>query len=382
MSSNKKATKYLALTLLTEAVISGNAMTVAAAPLSGASQTLATAIHNTSTEKTEKASDKLVNSSGIARSGVSQYLYDINRASLQTAKNKDVANTETAQVATQVATQNLGDLSKIGIANLTSSDYVYIRTTADSNGDYAGKLYKGSIATVTGETGDWYAVTSGSVTGYINKEYLTLGDEAAVQSAMVRKATVNADALKVHTEPSLTSSVLTRVTNTTELTVVDESTPDWVKVHTEAGDGYVSLSYVSLATSFNYAVTKQEEEKAAAVATAQRGTNLVSFASQFVGNRYVWGGTSLTKGADCSGFVMSVYAHYGVSLPHSSAAMRHCGRGVSTSEMQPGDIVCYRGHVGIYAGGGMIVNALNKKSGIVYTPVHFSKVVAVRRIFN
>ena len=106
MSSNKKATKYLALTLLTEAVISGNAMTVAAAPLSGASQTLATAIHNTSTEKTEKASDKLVNSSGIARSGVSQYLYDINRASLQTAKNKDVANTET----TQVATQNLGDM--------------------------------------------------------------------------------------------------------------------------------------------------------------------------------------------------------------------------------------------------------------------------------
>ena len=149
MSSNKKATKYLALTLLTEAVISGNAMTVAAAPLSGASQTLATAIHNTSMEKTEKASDKLVNSSGIARSGVSQYLYDINRASLQTAKNKDVANTET----TQVATQNLGDISKIGVANLTSSDYVYIRTTADSNGDYAGKLYKGSIATVTGETG-------------------------------------------------------------------------------------------------------------------------------------------------------------------------------------------------------------------------------------
>jgi cell wall-associated NlpC family hydrolase len=125
-----------------------------------------------------------------------------------------------------------------------------------------------------------------------------------------------------------------------------------------------------------------EESKPEVSAPEQSGNGsaVVSFASQFVGNPYVWGGTSLTNGADCSGFVMSVYANFGVSLPHSSAAMRSVGVGVSASNMQPGDIVCYDGHVGIYAGNGQIVNALNAKKGITYTNVNYSPIVAVRRV--
>ena len=111
------------------------------------------------------------------------------------------------------------------------------------------------------------------------------------------------------------------------------------------------------------------------------GQSVVNYACQFVGNPYVWGGTSLTNGADCSGFIMSVDAKFGVSLPHSSGAMAGCGRAVSYSEAMPGDIICYAGHVAIYMGGGQIVHASNAKDGIkISGNAAYRPIVAVRRV--
>ncbi len=115
-------------------------------------------------------------------------------------------------------------------------------------------------------------------------------------------------------------------------------------------------------------------------ATNVDGGSVVSYACQFVGNPYVWGGTSLTNGADCSGFVMSVFAHFGINLPHSSAALQGCGKAVSYANAQPGDLICYSGHVAIYMGGGQIVHAQSTAVGITTSSATYRTIVAVRRV--
>lgn len=120
----------------------------------------------------------------------------------------------------------------------------------------------------------------------------------------------------------------------------------------------------------------------AANASGVTGSDVIAYATQFIGRPYVWGGTSLTNGADCSGFVMSVYAHFGYSLPRTSYQQEHCGRGVSYSEAQPGDIICYSGHVALYMGNGMIVGAQSSRTGIATQNATYRTIIAVRRIIN
>lgn len=149
----------------------------------------------------------------------------------------------------------------------------------------------------------------------------------------------------------------------------------------ESSSSSSSSSSNSSNSSKNEAEDTSEDQGSSSNSGSATGQAVVDYAVQFVGNPYVWGGTSLTNGADCSGFIMSVYAHFGYSLPHSSAAMRSVGRGVSYAEAQPGDIICYDGHVAIYMGGGQIVHASNAKDGIkISSNAAYRTILAVRRL--
>lgn len=302
------------------------------------------------------------------------------------------------------------------------NDYVNVRSIPSEDGEILGKLYDKSVGEFISEKDGWYEITSGSVTGYVKAEYCVTGEDAVSLAREVgtRIATVNTTTLFVREEPSTDASVVGMVPISDQLLVTEEL-DEWVKVNIEEGDGYVSREYVELSTEFVKAESKAEEEarlakeaaekKAAqeAAAKAMReaaaknsssseetvtapvissgsgsalGQSVADFACQFVGNPYVYGGTSLTNGADCSGFVMSVYNNFGVSLPHSSSADRSVGSAVNGLEnAQPGDIICYSGHVALYIGNGQIVHASTAKTGIIISNANYRSILSIRRIF-
>lgn len=320
------------------------------------------------------------------------------------------------------------------------NDYVNIRSIPSTDGEIVGKLYNNSVGVLVSEEDDWYKMKSGNVEGYVKAEYFETGDKAKKIADEVgdRIATVNTETLRVRMEASLDAGILGLVPGGEELTVLEVEN-GFAKVSIEEGDGWVSLDYVEVRTEYVTAESieeekarlekeqkareeakkaaeaakkklreeqqKKEEEKRAQEAAQQGadeaapaaeeqvsapvissdgslGTAVANYAKQFVGNPYVYGGTSLTNGADCSGFVMSVYKNFGVSLPHSSSADRNVGYAVgSLAEAQPGDVICYSGHVGIYVGGGQIVHASTEATGIKISNASYRKILAIRRIF-
>lgn len=343
--------------------------------------------------------------------------------------------------------------------------YVNVRAEASVEAEVVGKLYNNAAATILGEKGEWYKVTSGNVIGYVRKDCVVEGEEAQnVGQSVGKRIATAAQSLQVYAAMDASSQVLYEVEANETMQVLEEM-DSFIRVAYAGGEGYVIKDAVSMTTRFASAETLEEEQariaeeeakakaeaeaaaqkareeqeaKEAAAAAAQaakqreeevrrqeqqqtaaqqsnstqtsasddtyteessdnyveestskqetsapsesyssKGQQIADYALQFVGNPYKWGGTSLTNGADCSGFVMSVMSDCGIGVAgRTASAQSQGGTSISGSDLQPGDLVFYASggrvsHVAIYIGDGQIVHAANSRKGIIVSSYNY-----------
>ena len=293
------------------------------------------------------------------------------------------------------------------------SGYMNVRSTPENKGDdnVIGKLTSKAAGDIIETLDGWYKIKSGTVTGYIaaDPELIATGQEAkdlAMQNA-TQMAIITTDVLNVRVEPNTDSKIWTQIVKDERYPVVDQQ-DGWVQidlgsVDTEDGsqDGdekaYISTrdNNVEVRYALNEAIkftpakdNGSGSENGSSGSKQSRRSQLVNYALQFVGNRYVWGGTSLTNGVDCSGFTMRVMEKFGVSLPHYSGSQVQMGKKVSSANMQPGDLIFYAGsngkvnHVAIYIGNGRIVHAASRRSGIKTSTWNYRTPVAIRSMLD
>ncbi len=323
--------------------------------------------------KTDKINQQKSLTAGISSVGY----VDMNKVDQVSVQGSDVVATASA------ADANYG-YTNLGVANVEGN--VNIRKEPSEDGSIVGKLPENAGCEILGVEGDWTHISSGEVEGYVSSAFLLTGDAAKERAASVAQnsAVVTADALRVRLEPNTTSEVLINVSKGHALEIIEDQ-GDWVKVKIDQDEGYVSGEFVDCGVQLRKAMTLTEARFGAGVSDGR--VALISYATQFVGNPYVWGGTSLTRGADCSGFVLSVYGKYGIVLPHSSRAQANCGTRINPSEAQPGDLLFYgsRGginHVAIYIGGGQIVHASTPQTGIIISSAFSRSPVTAVRLLN
>ena len=240
--------------------------------------------------------------------------------------------------------ENKGEYLDMAFANVTS--FLYVRSEPTKESEYVGKLYPGYAAKITGPVGEWTAVESGDVTGYVKTEYILTGAEAQTYAENL----VTEAQQEGKEEAEAFTYAVSRKSEEAQMTQEVQGT------------------------------VQQTETTEVSAQPASNGQVIVDYACQFIGNPYVWGGTSLTDGADCSGFVQSVFAHFGISLPRTTYDQINAGVEVSYDQAMPGDLICYDGHIGIYIGNGQIVNAQNPEQGIGISPATYTTILSVRRI--
>ena len=281
------------------------------------------------------------------------------------------------------------------------NNYLNVREEPKSDGKIIGKMTSKAAGEVLETLDGWYKIKSGPIIGYISADpqYTATGQEAkdiAMQTATLR-AVINTDVLNVRTEPSTDAKIWTQIVKDERYPVVAQL-DGWVEIELDSVDeedgttmdkAYISTrdNNVEVRYALNEAIKFSPAEVAANNAASRR-SQIVNYALQFVGNPYVWGGTSLTKGADCSGFTMSVMAKFGVSLPHYSGSQAKMGKAVTSGNMRPGDLIFYAGsggqvnHVAMYIGNGQIVHAASRKSGIKISTWNYRSPVAIRNVLG
>ena len=318
---------------------------------------------------------------------------------------------------------NADEYASLAIANVTN--YVNVRTEPNTDSAVVGKIYDGAVAQildVAGEDQDWFRIFSGNVEGYIKAEFFIYGDAAAevVDNYVTRYAVVIADRLNVRQDPATDAKRIGYIDNGEKVKIL-ENDGDWLKVqYTDSKEGYVSAEYVTISEEFIYAKTIEEEQAEIAAqkalqareqtaeqdapevitnitlpattytSNAELRQGIIEYAMQYLGNRYVHGGSSLSGGTDCSGFTCFIYAEFGYSISRTPGGQYSgAGRSISSEELQPGDIVCYSSnggksctHVGLYIGDGQIIHSANSRKGVIISAVDYSPIIGMRNVID
>ena len=322
----------------------------------------------------------------VTGTGVSRVAQGLSDA----GENTVAENTQEVLTDEKVSDETVAELcgyDHLGMSNISEGN-LNIRKKATTDSKIVGKMTKNNACEILGTKDDWTKIKSGSVTGYVKSEYLYTGDEAiaAAEDVVITVATVNTTTLRVRKKASVDSPVVSLVGEGEDLTV-EKIVDGWYKVEVDDEKGYISGEFVDISQKLPTASSIKELNESSSDGSSSTGSSLVQYALQFVGNRYVWGGTSLTNGVDCSGFTMQVYAHYGISLPHHAASQPGYGTRVSSSEAKPGDLFFYSNgdginHVAIYIGNGQVVHASNPRTGIKISNAFYRTPVCVVRYLN
>lgn len=278
---------------------------------------------------------------------------------------------------------------KPGVSNV--SNYLNIRQKPGTDEKIIGKLPSHAGCEILEELDGWYKIRSGNLTGYVSSDYILTGDAArtAAMEHAELMAIVSTDVLNARMEPSTDAKIWTQISNKERYHVVDQL-DGWVKIEfDESGENgesvtaYVASEYVDVRYALDEAIKFSPAEE-----NASFRSKVVNYALKFLGNPYVWGGTSLTKGADCSGFVLSVYKNFGITLPHYSGSQAKMGTAVKSSNMRPGDLIFYGNssgtinHVAMYIGNGQVVHAASKRSGIKISSWNYRTPLKIRDIIG
>lgn len=359
-------------------------------------------------------------------------------ASVLTTGNIKADEKDTTKETKTTATSKYANKA---VADIYSTTTLNIRKKGSTNAKILGKMKKGNIATVLKKGSEWSKVRSGNVTGYVKNQYLVFGDEIEnfAKQNVKKVAKVQAETLRVRKKASTDSKIVALVSEDDKLKV-KKQTDDWAKVKVDGQTGYVSKDYAKVTYSFGKAKSmkqiraeqeaKKRAEEAAksaseneSVSTTSRdhtsnsgttsesttsslqttkkasvsagssatGSRIASYAQQFVGNPYRYGGNSLTSGIDCSGFTQQIMAKFGYSISRTSSSQAGDGTAVSTSNLRAGDLVFYGNggsinHVAIYIGGGQVVHASNSapypRGGIKISNVNYRTPICARRIIG
>ena len=423
-------------------IISENPVTVSALMMQSLnSKTYEVIVAETEGKKAEVASAKTLKTAQVEQNQVTKQNEE---AEQKTKDNK----TETKANTVAKKVEEKKTVSKYAKTGIAIEDVVNIRKSANTTSTIVGRLYKGGAATIVKEGKNWVYVKSGNVTGYIKKDLLAIGEaaEKIAPKYITRYAVVNTVTLNVREKANTDARIVIQIGQDEVFKIIKEYA-EWylIKIDSETL-GFITKEkeYVKIVGKFAHAISmeellaQQEEEEeeqevttnntsqtttrnnsnrtnnktnnrrsqtrksssskrytsssnksSSSSSTSTRGKSVASYALQFVGNPYVYGGSSLTNGTDCSGFTQSVYRSYGRSLPRTSRAQyASAGRIVSMNDLKSGDLLFYSGsggtvnHVAIYIGNGQVVHASNKRDGIKVSSYNYRTPVRARRIMD